>query len=199
MADHIFSLHILTEILKHNKAKLFCSFINFSNGFDNIWRVGLWMKLLGHNINGKIFRIIYNMYKDTKSCVMHTGEQSSFFHCQCGVRQGKNLSPLLLGLFFKQHMRGSHCKGIKLNMPDNQIETYLKLLVLLYADDTVIFGTDAGSFQNNLDILYKYAQQWKLNINYNQTKILTFGVRNTVTMTLNLAIIVSKYFMNSNP
>ena len=84
-------------------------------------------------------------------------------------------------------------------MPDNQIETYLKLLVLLYADDTVMFGTDAGSFQNNLDILYKYAQQWKLNINYNQIKILTFGVRNTVTMTLNLAIIVSKYFMNSNP
>ena len=74
-------------------------------------------------------------------------------------------------------MRGSHCNGIELNMPDNQIDTYLKLSVFLYADDTVIFRTDAESFQNNLDNFYEYAQQWKLNINYNKTKILIFDVR----------------------
>ena len=77
--DHIFTLHILSEILKHNKKKLFCSFIDFSKAFDSLWRVGLWMKLLSNNINGKTSRIINNMYKDIKSCVMHSGEQSCFF------------------------------------------------------------------------------------------------------------------------
>ena len=43
--DHIFTLHIFSEILKHNKKKLFCSFIDFSKAFDSVWRVGLWMKL----------------------------------------------------------------------------------------------------------------------------------------------------------
>ena len=57
------------------------------------------MKLLGNNINGRIFRVIYNMYQNIKSCVAHAGEQSSFFHSYCGVRQGKNLSPVLLSLF----------------------------------------------------------------------------------------------------
>lgn len=72
--DHIFALHALTEILKLKKHKLFCSFIDFSKAFDSVWRVGLWIKLLSNSINGKVFRIIYNMYQNIKSCVMHSGE-----------------------------------------------------------------------------------------------------------------------------
>ena len=77
--DHIFVLHALTEIAKTQKKKLFCSFIDFSNAFDSVWRVGLWKKLLASNINGKCFQIILNMYKGIKSCVSYNGEQSSFF------------------------------------------------------------------------------------------------------------------------
>ena len=47
------------------------------------------MKLLGNTINGKLFRIIYNLYQNIKSCVMYAGNQSAFFQSYCGVRQGK--------------------------------------------------------------------------------------------------------------
>ena len=67
--DNIFVLHVLIEILKSKKAKLFCSFIDFSKAFDSVWRVGLWTKILKHNIKGNFFRIIYNMYQEIKSCV----------------------------------------------------------------------------------------------------------------------------------
>ena len=40
-ADHIFTLHALTEILKNKNKKLYCSFIDFSKAFDSVWRVGL--------------------------------------------------------------------------------------------------------------------------------------------------------------
>lgn len=70
-SDHIFNLYALTEILKAKNKKLFCSFIDFSKAFDSVWRIGLWMKLLGNSINGKIFRVIYNMYQNIKSCVVH--------------------------------------------------------------------------------------------------------------------------------
>ena len=44
--DNIFfSLHCLRELLKAQKKKLFCCFIDFSRAFDTIWRVGLWKKL----------------------------------------------------------------------------------------------------------------------------------------------------------
>ena len=97
--DHIFVLHALTEIAKTQKKKLFCSFMDFGKAFDSVWRVGLWKKLLASNINGKCFQIILNMYKGIKSCVSYNGEQSSFFSSFGGVRQGKNLSPVLFALF----------------------------------------------------------------------------------------------------
>ena len=44
--DHIFALHALIEIMKFEKKKLFCSYIDFSKAFDSVWRIGLWRKLL---------------------------------------------------------------------------------------------------------------------------------------------------------
>ena len=73
--DHVFSLHALIEILKAKKQKLFCSFIDFSKAFDSVWRVGLWSKLLKKNINGKFFRIVFNMYQGIKSCISFNGSQ----------------------------------------------------------------------------------------------------------------------------
>ena len=35
--DHIFSLYSLLEILKYEKKKLFCSFIDLSKAFDSVW------------------------------------------------------------------------------------------------------------------------------------------------------------------
>ena len=91
--DHIFTLNSLIELFKSKKKKLFCTFIDFSKAFDTVWRIGLWDKLLEGSINGKMFRIIHNMYQGIKSSVSIRGEHSAFFACECGVRQGENLSP----------------------------------------------------------------------------------------------------------
>ena len=64
--DHIFLLHSLISILKQSKKKLFCAFIDFSMAFDSVWRIGLWQKLLSTSINGKFFRVVYNMYNNIK-------------------------------------------------------------------------------------------------------------------------------------
>ena len=113
-ADHIFTLYALTEILKNRNKKLYCSFIDFSKAFDSVWHVGLWMKLLGNSINGKIFRTIYNLYQNIKSCVKHLGNQSGFFQSYCGVRQGENLSPVLFSLFLndlEEFLESRQCSG----------------------------------------------------------------------------------------
>ena len=47
----------------------------YKRELDSVWRVGLWKKPLANNINGKLFRIVFNMYKDKQCCE----EQSSFF------------------------------------------------------------------------------------------------------------------------
>ena len=87
--DHVFTLQVLTELLKQKKKKLFCLFVDYNKAFDSVWRVGLWLKKLGNGINGKLFRIIYNLYQNINSCVMYSGKQSNSFNSHCGVRQGE--------------------------------------------------------------------------------------------------------------
>ncbi len=100
--DHIFTLKFLIDKLRAKKKKLFCSFIDFSTAFDKIWRTGLWNKLLKTGINGKLFRIIYNMYLDIKSCVLVNGNTSPFFKSYCGVRQGEKFVPHFIFYIFER-------------------------------------------------------------------------------------------------
>ena len=64
-------------------------------------------------------------------------------------------------------------------MFDDQITVYFQQLILLYADDTVIFGTDPETFQHNLNCFYEYSANWKLDINFRKSKIMVFDIRNT--------------------
>ena len=199
--DHIFVLHALIEILKSKKLKLFCSFIDFSKAFDSVWRVGLWSKLLANNIKGKFFRIVYNMYQGIKSCVSFNGDQSEFFQSFRGVRQGENLSPVLFALFLndlESFLSSHNCSGIDIELASDDVYCYLKLFVLLYADDTVILATDEKSFQHSLNIFYDYSKLWKLDINYDKTKILILELVMMIALTSKLVKIKSQYVKNLN-
>jgi hypothetical protein len=91
--DNIFIMHALVSIYFSLGKKLYFTFVDFRKSFDTVWRTGLWKKLLKHDINGKCFKIIYNMYDNIKSCVLCNDKQSNFLSCMTGVRQAENLSP----------------------------------------------------------------------------------------------------------
>ena len=179
--DHIFVLSSLIEIIKSRKQKLFCAFIDFSQAFDSIWRVGLWRKLLFNSVDGKFFRIITSMYDNIKSCVRSNNETSSFFASQCGVRQGENLSPMLFAMYLndlENFLLSGGVETMNFEFFTDEFQIYLKLLLPLYADDTVIFSDNKENFQKCLNEFNDYCQMWKLNINYSKTEIVIFNSRN---------------------
>ena len=162
--------------------KLFCAFIDFQKAFDSVWRSGLWSKLLKEGINGKILRVIVNMYDKIKSCVFLNGKQSDYFPCFKGVRQGENLSPLLFSLYLNDletFLCNQNCEyfNIKFESLDFELCHYIQLLVLLYADDTVLLSNSKTGLQKSLDCLFDYCKNWKLTVNINKTKILIFNSR----------------------
>ena len=200
--DHIFTLNAIIEILRHHKKKLFCAYIDFSKAFDSVWRLGMWRKLLNSNIKGTFFLIIQNMYNNIKSCVQavdepyesdknsSTDKYSDFFTCNIGVRQGENLSPVLFSLFLNDletFLIDKHNSGIDLTSFTNEITPWLSIMVLLYADDTILISNDADKLQKSLDDFMDYCNQWKLKVNIDKTKIVIFGARklNKYRFTLN--------------
>ena len=50
----------------------------------------------------------------------------------------------------------------------------LKIFMLLYADDIVIFANTKEQLQNSLDLLLEYCNRWKLTINISKTKVIVF-------------------------
>ena len=50
----------------------------------------------------------------------------------------------------------------------------VKVFMLLYADDVVIFGNSANQLQEGLNLLSEYCKKWKLTVNAAKTKIMVF-------------------------
>ena len=73
-------------------------------------------------------------------------------------------------------MESNGSAAIELKDPGD-LTVWLKLLILLYADDTVIFSTNQHDLQNNLNIFNDYCKIWHLNINVNKTKVVVFRAR----------------------
>ena len=51
---------------------------------------------------------------------------------------------------------------------------YVKVCLILCADDIVVFANSSSELQKSLDLLFDYCQRWKLVVNTSMTKSRTF-------------------------
>ena len=183
--DHIFSLNSIIDIYLKHKKKLFCAFVDYAKAFDTINRHALWVKLIACNINGKLINVIYNMYNNAKSCIKIDNFVSPFFQSHVGVRQGENLSPLLFAIFLndlESKLKNDGVPGLDFlnsliikHLSTDDVEIWLRLFLLLYADDTIILAESAADLQKSLNSLKDYCNEWNLSVNTSKTKVVVFS------------------------
>ena len=182
--DHIFALHAIINMYLQDGKRIYCAFIDYKKAFDFVDRVSLWNKLLSMGVNGKLLLLIHNLYKHAKSCIKMDGKISEYFNCNVGVRQGENLSPLLFAIFLndfefsisRKYGGLSHLANeIKTNLSDEDVEYFLKIYALLYADDTVVLAESEVELQRALNAVYEYCNNWNLTVNTDKTKIVIFS------------------------
>ena len=125
-------------------------------------RCSLWFKLIAIGINGKLLSVIRDLY------CKNNGKPSDYSNCNTGVRQGENLSPLLFAIFLNDFefsvsreytvlsvlghdinqilSDDDHLLGHDINqiLSDNDVEHFLKIYVLLYADDTIVLSESSS-------------------------------------------------------
>ena len=164
-------MSIVQKYLSENK-RLYVVFVDMFKCFDSIYRNGLWLKLFNSGIQGKTLAIIRDMYQKVKSCVRCCNSYSDFFEYAVGLRQGEVLSPLLFSLFVEDlelYLQSDPTSGLHIDD--------IVVILLLFADDMVIFGKSPEELQTNLNMLYSYCSTWGLKVNTTKTKIVVFRKR----------------------
>ena len=104
---------------------------------------------------------------------------SDSFPCQVGVRQGENLSPLLFAIYlndFRTFLRDNYDGLVKnSNSIFKEMNVYLRIFCLLYADDTLILAESYSQLQKALNALHLYCNKWALKVNLDKTKVIIFS------------------------
>ena len=177
--------YIFNEQCEGNQAKEIVNrvvnkIIDFKKEFDTIWRAGLWQKLINSNIHGKIFKIIFSFYDNFKSCVKSGHTFSDFFHLRYWCKTGRKFIPFLFAIYLNdlEEFLTEHCKtGLDTlnSLSVENLNVYMKLFLLLYADDTVIFAESQQELQQILKLFEHYCNIWKLKVNISKTKIVVFS------------------------
>ena len=121
-----------------------------------------------YGVRGNIMNVIRSMYENIKSSIKTSDTYlSEEFYCSLGVRQGECLSPFLFSMYLNDIEHTFNQNGADdINIDD------LKLVLLLYADDIVLFAECAESLQNSLNIPEGYCDRWKLTVNSTKTKVI---------------------------
>ena len=90
----------------------------------------------------------------------------------------------MLGIYlndFEQHVSryyeglASFSRAVKHHLSDDDVEVFLKLFLLLYADDTIVLAESAEELNCALRAVYDYCQDWNLTVNSEKTKVVIFS------------------------
>ena len=105
---------------------------------------------------------------------------SDFFDVTLRIKQCEPLSPILLILFINHSDIVDNIDFSSLTENDvNMLTIYL----ILFADDFVLFTTDAASLQSQINELAKYSGSWDLKINVKKNKFGFLKKESKINMT----------------
>ena len=109
------------------------------------------------------------MYSVVKACIRYSNRCSECIDLQLGVKQGDPSSPMLFMMFLNDI---NQC--INTDLDGIFTVNDIKLFLLLYADDQVIFAKSPQILQAMLLDLENYCNFWGLKINTSKTKTMIF-------------------------
>ena len=133
-------------------------FLDMSKAFDKVWHEGLLFKLKQNGVSGNLLSLLTNYLSGRKQRVVLNGMASDWAPIFSGVPQGSVLGPLLFLIFV------------------NDLEEGIKSKIKFFADDTSLFSIvhdpeiSASELQHDLDLINKWATQWKMSFNPDPTK-----------------------------
>ena len=116
-------------------------------------------------IQGKLWRVIRNIYNVNQSCVYFDGIKSEYFGIT-QVAQGCTLSPTLFLIFVDGLMKEIESKASSL--PSLQLNGFL------FADDFVGLSDSKEGLQDMINVVHAYSKKWRFEANVTKSAVVVF-------------------------
>ena len=165
LADHIFVLK--NAIVKYlgNGKKIYACFVDYQKAFDNIWREGLYYKMITAGVSFSITKLIRDMYDKNKQYLKMNGWITGQFTSIKELNKDVYLVQFFL-IYLRMIYLHTLTKSIIINNEH--------INCLMYADDVLLLSESKEGLSECLDKLYAYNKKWCLTINKRKTKVITF-------------------------
>ena len=151
------------------KDKVYALFVDLSKAFDRINHFILLEKLLKHNIEPDIVKIIQSYLTNQTARVKWENTYGNYNNIKEGVRQGGILSPFLFNFYINDVIKQltELNKGCKFG--------FIPLNILAYADDIVLIANNISILNDLFKEFNKLITDLKLNINEKKSKVMIFS------------------------
>ena len=152
-----------------NESTIYVGLLDTKKAFDTVWIDGLFYMLHEKGIQGKIWRVLREMYKTFRGCVQIDSINSEWFTAIMGIHQGAPWSMLLYQLFNDNLLRelqnarhGCSIGNITVTCP-------------AFADDIALIAMSKHGLQKLINIAQAYSTKWNYQYNVNKCAFLVFG------------------------
>ena len=128
-------------------------------------------KLFKLGITGKMWTLLVNAHTAMASCLQVNGIRSISFPVRQGIRQGGVISTWIYNLFIDELLNNLEQSGHSVKFL-NHVTGNTTL-----ADVVTLCALTPVNLQYMLDIVYRYMQQYRYQINASKSSLITFGMK----------------------
>ncbi|KAL1448341.1 hypothetical protein WDU94_000009 [Cyamophila willieti] len=168
--DNVFTLASIINIQLINHQKLYAGFVDFKSAFSEVDHSLLWQKAYQFGISSKIITLLRNLYDKAETRIKSGHELTPPCKINKGLMQGDSVSPVLFLIFLndiEDYFKNKGFNGVQVNHRED-------ILLLLYADDLIIFANNKMDMQRKLNTLQEYCTDNKMMVNVSKSKVVIF-------------------------
>ena len=187
---------LLRETISANREKgcsVYVGLLDTKKAFDSVWINGLMYKLFKLGMDGKMWRILRDMYKEFHCCVQIDGTNSAWFTIEQGLHQGAPWSMYGYQVMINDLIIALKCSGLGI------VIKHINTSSPTFAEDMAIVAIYKKCLQHLFNIANKYCRMWRYQFNVGKSAVLVFGKDEDPTRTIHMGpdpVVVEKSSMH---